>query len=812
MKSSKLPFIITGGIVIAGIVGVSQIPYGPQERTIGQQAVDVATQAKDLYVSHPKPEFGVDYDESDMAIATEATRTIPPIPRGDELDELPPDRWKLWDVDPYSLETTGQDYVYLDTSTGKKIVDATEDGYILKIDPSYEVEMRGEKEKVTLLKEVEGVECEIAIRDYITKIDGEDVIERINNQKYPATLINMPSEIKDFYRFLSFKSDKNNEDYSIKIDYSAPNKCYEANLETEVMNAIVFMDPILDELPSELNIFPEPEQWPYPEDKVEIRKEDDLLAVKHYLHDYELILPASYSVYPNENYSLFVAKNRDCIARIKLEEPDNYRFFRYLEPNEGYNLEWAKDEIEESANRPFTRVKSYRISDAESEIESDLNFASYYFDLNVEYREYGIPSTRRDPDQFFLIQSGPRVLRLDTSDRCDITTTILRSLTTKPYRNTRALPNKDTTLEKAESIINKSLKKGDSYLNDSSAPYSYVKASQNYIAGAILKKDLAVYHDNEIHFGEVSLQRQPIRINEGGDLMSVQLIKGSIYHFSPYLYENFDDKNKYYLESGDIDAYAFIKDSESNIREVEIRDNNETEALEFTIDIDTDTLPMGKNTLCLVVESPIYNLDIVECHLLELVETPLHLRGVDYDYYADADGIYFLLDGVRYYLPEGMPADHKYAGDGNYLITRSHYHHRTMYLVYSTRTGNLLYDHADYNSLWKRKENGYRIYNCSAGNYSKQKASYVDIDSDTEEVKETSLVSDDNFMICNMDDHNMHILERVGDKLYKYKNYSIDQDKIIEERPPFEVDDQRFYNTDEIIRDFTEIIENILQI
>jgi hypothetical protein len=274
-------------------------------------------------------------------------------------------------------------------------VDATEDGYILKIDPSYEVEMRGEKERVELTKEVNGEECEVTIWNEYWGLNENDKLEEIIGEKYKAELINretvVPENISRELRVYPKNSEK--DPYTVEVEYASPHKCFEVSLETEVMNSMVFVDPILEKRRAwDPQKFPVPGEWPRLKEiaDVYIDEETGKQIVEHKRLGYRLELEPEWRVTKNDkNDDIIISQSRRCDVRVydfthRFEEYGTNDLRELIELlNQNTEADWNVERVEQIE---FKKLEGYPYEIYKDEGKIIVYEEKNVFDHSMSYK------------------------------------------------------------------------------------------------------------------------------------------------------------------------------------------------------------------------------------------------------------------------------------------------------------------------------------------------------------------------------------------------------------------------------------------
>lgn len=330
-------------------------------------------------------------------------------------------------------------------------------------------------------------------------------------------------------------------------------------------------------------------------------------------------------------------------------------------------------------------------------------------------------------------------------------------------------------------------------------PYSYFENSN--ASGAILKRDRDRYKDG-------------IQISEAEKVASVSIdsydykvTEASIFHYSAFLNRNYDKENEIYSRLQPLRIIGILKLSSTIVKSLPIEIHDDGRKINFSVDADTDTLGMGENFLCLYTESDAYDLTDGSCIKLvrndEDIQENIHYEHAP-KHYISADGYYVLIDGEKIFYDDDsftplVIYDYKYSENKDYIILDARHFEGGTAPVYRLANKKRVDINIDYDSIWKKTDEGYRIYVCSSGGYSQNIVKYYDINSTSDSVTE-STVSESSFLSCDYKDDKIRIIERdyTDKNRIKYFEYSMDSDRIANEMS-FEGDPEFYFDTSESI-------------
>lgn len=441
-------------IFILGIAALFLIPYGLNGRSIGNQLLDTAQQAKELYVYDEKEHWSeeewneywkknpehtaVVSDRTDWEALSDSVD-----PNDPQLNELPPDYSKLWGVDFHDLETTEQysawydvpmkdiegnplpeEYIYREKSTGNLIVDVTLDGFILKLGPDYRAEWgyREDSDPQGFRKFKKGLNLKLAKKlgeNKICRIEiaphdygGPHKDEHLEHPEYKLTMrrsftLDDPESPWRFLRVILDHTPYNTDTYTIQIDSVSPKECFEANLELEVLEGMTFTPPELKEkYLGSVNRFPLPQDWPHPDEAEFLKIKNDLEGGRVVEHEefgirvdlepeWEVKTYGPESMHEHGHDFRILASNACAAFFSKSLSPTLEEWLEINKAGHERGLGWATyKEVKPYEDFPF---KAYELlhreltgSDADPQYEADSISKRIVYEFNEKIIEAGV--------------------------------------------------------------------------------------------------------------------------------------------------------------------------------------------------------------------------------------------------------------------------------------------------------------------------------------------------------------------------------------------------------------------------------------
>lgn len=248
-----------------------------------------------------------------------------------------------------------------------------------------------------------------------------------------------------------------------------------------------------------------------------------------------------------------------------------------------------------------------------------------------------------------------------------------------------------------------------------------------------------------------------------------KITSGSLYLFHP----EFSDDIPNTLEAG-VETIGFIK-------------NKETEKVEKLtvyfdpykmpyLELDTDEIETGNYDLCIWIKD-----QDISCQKIEKVQSPLIYKKpydkLQLDYYISPEGYYVKFGNIKYYYPGLGVEKYRYEDNENYIVVEPSINEWKEGKIINAKTGKILPISIQFESIWKKIPEGYRIYTCEDSIFSDGKIGYVDLDTSSNEMTEVEIAQEPD--VCRMKDGMIQVIEADGENHYNYFEYSISDDKKI---------------------------------